>query len=270
MGQPMMTPSISVRRIVGAVLISVVLLYAGACLFLFVKQRSMLYFPTKGFEPAGASTLIVENSGAQLKLWIRQSNSPNAVIYFGGNSEDVGLTFDDLAKSIPDQDLYLVNYRGYGGSTGSPSESALFSDALAIYDRVHQSSPNISVFGRSLGSGVAVYLASQRPVEKLVLATPYDSIANVAQKHYRIFPVSLLLTDRFDSASRVKDVKAETLALLAENDQVIPLANSQALIDKFQPGQVAVSVIPRSDHNSIGLSHEYFDRLGEFLKANHQ
>lgn len=260
----------SFRRLAIMVVIVVVLLYIGACAFLYVKQRSMLFRPTPGRAPAEAKSLSIENEGVALKIWTRQVDSPNAVIYFGGNAEDVGLRLDDLAKSLPEHNLFLVNYRGYGGNSGEPSEAAFFSDALAVYDSVKSTATNVTVIGRSLGSGVAVYLASNRPVDRLVLITPYDSIENVAKSHYPIFPISLLLVDKFDSATRVKDISAPTLVLLADNDSVIPRNRSQALIDRFRPGQTEVTVIAGSNHGSIGQASACYEQLSRFLKPNHQ
>lgn len=255
----------SVKRISISVLVISALLYIAACTFLFIMQRSLLYLPTPESRSIEATSILVENGGATIKIWTRPAESTDAVIYFGGNAEDVSFALSSFAKALPKQNLYFVNYRGYGGSTGSPSEEALFSDALAVYDRISQKHTNISVIGRSLGTAVAVYLASVRKVDRLALITPFDSIENVAKKQFPIFPISLLLKDKFDSASRVPGVTSKTLVIIAENDEVIPRQNSDALIAKFPPDQVTVKVIDRANHNSIGYSPEYFELFGDFL-----
>jgi len=166
--------------------------------------------------------------------------------------------------------LFLVNYRGYGGSTGTPSEDGLFADAVAVYDYVRARYPRVSVVGRSLGTGVAIYLSSVRNVEKLVLITPYDSIENVAKKHFPIFPISFLLKDKFNSASRVKDVKAKTLVLIAEDDKTIPRENSEALVQRFSPDQIVVKTLPGTTHSSITFGNEYALLISQFLTVNPQ
>lgn len=254
-----------VKRISILVLVISALLYIAACTFLFIMQRSLLYLPTPESRSIEATSILVENGGETIKIWTRPAESTDAVIYFGGNAENVSMALGSFAKALPKQNLYFVNYRGYSGSTGSPSEEALFSDALAVYDRVSQKHASISVIGRSLGTGVAVYLASVRNVDRLVLITPFDSIENVAKKQFPIFPISLLLKDKFDSVSRVPNVKAKTLVIIAENDEVIPRQNSDALIAQFPADQVIVKVIGRATHNSIGYSPEYFDLIGGFL-----
>lgn len=253
------------KRICFIVLFTVAACYLSACAFLFFKQRSLLYFPTPGSTVSDPAISLLTTDGETLRIWIRTADTQEAVIYFGGNSEDVSSNFHTFSTLLPKQNLYFVNYRGYGGSTGSPSESALFSDALAVYDLVHEKYPNISVVGRSLGSGVAVYLASTRKVDKLVLVTPYDSIENVAKKSFPIFPISLLLTDKFNSVSRVQSITAKTLVIVAENDEVIPRANSDALIAQFPSDQVITNIIQRTNHNTIGLSPAYFELIGGFL-----
>ncbi len=109
-----------------------------------------------------------------------------------------------------------------------------------------------------------------RKIDKLILITPYDSIENVAKSHFPIFPISLLLKDRFDSASRVADVKAKTLILIAENDRTIPRENTNALIQRFPSDQIAVKVLPGTTHASITFGNEYADLISQFLAPNPQ
>ena len=97
-------------------------------------------------------------------------------------------------KPLPITPLYLLHYRGYGGSSGSPSEEMISRDAMTLFDQVYATHPHITVVGRSLGSGVAVRLASQRPAARLVLITPYNSLEELAARQFPIFPVKWLLT----------------------------------------------------------------------------
>ena len=254
------------KRILTIILIVTVSGYLVLCAMLFFKQRSFLYFPTPAVQMSGSTSLSLTNDGETIRIWSRTVETSDAVIYFGGNSEDVSNNFLRFSSLLPNQNLYFVNYRGYGGSTGTPSETALFSDALAIYDSIREKHANISVIGRSLGSGVAVYLAANRKVDKLVLVTPYDSIENVAKRQFPIFPVSLILQDKFDSASRVQNVNAKTIAIEAENDEVIPRANSDILTARFPTDQIVIKVVDGTNHNSIGISQVYFDVVVEFLK----
>lgn len=242
------------------------LCYVALCIFLFFAQRSLLYFPTPEASLPDSASISLRTAEETLRIWSRFVDGPDALIYFGGNAEDVSATFGTFAQALPRHALYLVNYRGYGGSTGSPSEGALFADALAVYELVHQTHPNISLVGRSLGSGVATYLASTRKVERLVLVTPYDSIENVAKKHFPIFPISWLLKDKFNSSARVPSIGAKTLIILAEHDEIIPRESSAALIAAFPADQVRVKVIPGATHNSIGSAPAYAELIRGFCE----
>ena len=125
-----------------------------------------------------------------LRGWKLNPGKSGALLYFGGNAERLDASRDEFARLFPDRTVYLLSYRGYGASEGQPGEAALFGDALALYDAARARHPRrrYAVIGRSLGSGVASYLASQRPVERLALVTPFDSLAEVAQAHYPVVP----------------------------------------------------------------------------------
>ena len=123
----------------------------------------------------------------------------------------------------------------------------------------------MAVIGRSLGSGVAVHVASIRDVSKLVLVTPYDSIESLAEAQFAFFPVSWLLRDKFDSLRRAKDVRAPVLVLMADTDTVVPHTNTERLVAAFAPGQAAVETIAGTDHGSITGSRDYLEALRAFL-----
>jgi len=252
-------------RVVTVLIAIALVIYAALCGTLYAAQRSLLYYPTPEARSAQADALRLEASGAVLKVWHVSSSGERAILYFGGNSEDVAWNIDGFAAAFPNTDIYLMNYRGYGGSTGAPSESALLADAEALFDQVRSKHPRVAVIGRSLGSGVAIHLASVRDVSKLVLVTPYDSLVRVAQRHFAIVPVSWLLKDTFDSFSKASKVRAPVLMLLAEHDRVIPRAHSERLATAFAPGQVEVRLLAGTDHDSIASSPEYRSALAAFL-----
>lgn len=196
-----------------------------------------------------------------------QSNKP-IIIYFGGNSQEVSNMLE-TASSFDEWEWLLVNYRGYGQSTGTPSEKNLFDDSVQIYDYVkktdNMNNRKIFAFGRSLGSGVAAHLASQRQINKLILATPYDSMTNVAQKKYPFLPVSLLLKNKFDSISIASSITSPTLIVAAKNDQTIPIAHAQNLA-KALGNKCVFKTIDGVGHDSIMTSPLYMEYIDQFLK----
>jgi len=121
------------------------------------------------------------------------------------------------------------------------------------------------VMGRSLGSGVSVFVASERPVERLVLVTAFDSLVNVARAHIRWLPIGWLMRDRYESASRAGRVKAPVLMIIAGEDEIVPRARSEALAAAFAPGQVRVVVVPGVGHNTLDLSPVYLGAVRAFL-----
>ena len=246
-------------------LVTAMLIYLGLCAWVFVTQRSQMYFPTPAVDHPGAEVVWLESHGERLKLWAVRRPGVEALVYFGGNAEDVAGSIDEFATAFPRHSLYLVNYRGYGGSGGHPTEQGLFEDALAVYEFAKERHSEVSVMGRSLGSGVAVYVASQRPVSRLVLVTAFDSMANVAKAHFRWLPVGVLLRDRYDSASRAADVQAPVLIVVAGEDEIIPRARSEALASALEPQQVRSVVVPGVGHNTLDLSPEYLGSVRAFL-----
>jgi pimeloyl-ACP methyl ester carboxylesterase len=225
-----------------------------------------MYFPTPESRHPQAAVEYVASGGERIKVWHVARPGRQALVYFGGNAEDVAGNIDDFAGRFPVHSLYLVNYRGYGGSSGQPTEEGLCADALAVYDFALARHAEIAVMGRSLGSGVAVHLASRRPVSRLVLVTPYDSLVNVGRAHFGYLPVGLLLRDRYEAARLAQAVAAPVLMVIAERDEIIPRARSDALLAAFRPGQAAAVVIEGARHNTLDLSPDYLDAVQVFLE----
>lgn len=242
-------------------------LYAVMCCVLYVIQNRLLYFPTPEGQPQGANAVLIHSGGLVLKVWQLHGHLPRALLYFGGNAEDVAAKIPEYAAAFPDRAVYLVHYRGYGGNPGSPSEKLLVADAQAIYDEIRERHEQVAVMGRSLGSGVATAVAATRPVEKLILVTPYDSITNVAADHYSWAPVRWLIRDRYDSVRRMKDVRAQVLVIIAARDAVVRPPRSEALAAVIPAASRHVQIFAEATHNDINLQPGYRELLRRFLAA---
>jgi len=240
--------------------------YLALCAWMYATQRSQMYFPTPPVDGANAGEFWLRSHDELIKIWKVARPGERALIYFGGNGEDVAGNIDPFSAAFPDHSLYFVNYRGYGGSSGRPSESGIVMDALSVFDHVSSTHPDVTVFGRSLGSGVAMRVASERPVGKLVLVTPYDSLVNVARSHFGYLPVGWLMHDRYECASRAREVRAPVLSIIAADDEIIPRARSDALVAAFPADQVTVRVIDGATHNTLDFSAEYLDTVRAFLR----
>lgn len=240
--------------------------YAAVCLLLFLTQRSMIYYPVPAGAVPPATREPLDVHGAVLQNWVVRREGRRALLYFGGNAEDVGANAAPFAAAISDRTLVFANYRGYGGSSGTPTERALVADAVALFDNLAADHDDIAVVGRSLGSGVATQLAARRPISKLVLVTPFDSLVSVGQAAMPWIPVTLLARDRFDSAIAAPDVTAPTLILVATDDTVVRPKHAFALHAAFEPGVARVVEAQGFGHNDLQLWPAYHAQIAEFVR----
>ncbi|PHS34374.1 MAG: alpha/beta hydrolase [Sulfurovum sp.] len=252
------------KHIVKKVSLLLLFIYIGLGVFLYLNQRSFLYFPTPNNATA-YNTMSIQNDGENINIILLNEGHKNAILYFGGNAESMAGSADYIAKQFPHFTVYLMDYRGYGESTGVATEQTLYKDALKLYDSIKKKHERISLGGRSLGSGIATYVAEQREVSKLVLITPFDSILSVAQARFPFYPVYWLLDERYDSASRAKEIRAETLVIMAELDRVIPKVHTQKLIDAFDVKQLKVIVIKNRGHIDISSDERYYKSVQDFI-----
>ena len=250
-------------------IVLLVVVYSLLGLFLYLKQRSFLYFPTPvvdhDFKEWG-----FENDGIKLRVIEVNSGNEPAVVYFGGNAESVAFTAGELANALPGFTIYFFNYRGYGGSQGQPSERAILSDANTLIKALQSQHRSLSIIGRSLGSGVAIYLASIHEINKLILVTPYDSILAVAQSSYPVYPVKLMLKDTYRSDQWAPNVNADLLILAASNDRVIPSKHTKRLRSHFTQANIREITIEGTDHNSISHFPEYLVNIQKFMAGQQQ
>lgn len=256
--------------------------YVGLCGALYLLQEQLI-FPSRPLAdldryevralPGTAEVEVAAHDGTRLHGWLRhtagEASSPGLVLYFGGNAEEVSGQMDDAGMLAP-WSFAAFNYRGYGLSKGRPSEAALAADAIALYDRLEARDDvdpsRIVVLGRSLGSGVAVQLAANRPVRAVMLVSPFDSLSSIARKQYPFVPVSLLLEHPFDSLSRAPEIEVPLLVLAGGRDRLIPPAFSQRLHDAWA-GPKRWVLIPEADHNDIHTRPGYWPPMRELLAS---
>lgn len=249
-------------------LVSTIASYTALLGLLYTRQEKLLFQPVKEhplrhlfMEKFGARateyTIEAEHDNPCLRGWLVNpvQDSDTIVIYFGGNAENIDSVLF-LASNIPEVSMVAMHYRGYGMSDGVPSEEGLFRDALRIIDDIKAKNPHkkIVLFGRSLGSGVALYAAARRPeiISHIILTTPFDSITAVAKRHYSWVPVHALLRHRFDSMKNAPLVRAETTLLVAEKDMFIPIEHAKKLADLLSKHvKVQWHEIPKANHTNI-------------------
>jgi uncharacterized protein len=254
------------------------LLLAGGVLLLaaYLLQDKLIFYPQKGITspheaPYAAARIRLDHGNLALHGWLVRKDDPprNLLVYYGGNAEEVSVNLGELDR-LPVDALLLMNYRGYGLSGGRPSEVGLVADAIRALDTVTRrlalAPERVILMGRSLGTGVAVQVAAQRPVAGLILVTPFDSLVSVARKHYPFLPAGLLLRHRFDSLSLAPKRFQPALFLVAAADEIIPDSSSHRL-SKTWAGEVTRVTIAGAGHNDIHQSPRYWDAIRDFVRS---
>lgn len=229
--------------------------------FVWLFQRSMIYLPTHDLGPVPAGTRAVRFStadGLELGGWFFPAEEADgrAVLVFNGNAGNRGYRVP-LAEALRDRgwSVLLFDYRGYGDSSGSPSEEGLARDADAavawLERREDVDVRQIAYFGESLGAGVAASLALRRPPAALVLRSPFTSLADMGREHYPFLPVGLLLRDRFPVVEDVSRYDGPVLVITGERDSIVPPEQSRAVAEAARRSRHVV--VPGSDHNDAAL-----------------
>jgi pimeloyl-ACP methyl ester carboxylesterase len=245
--------------------------YALLCGSIYLAQQRIVYldwvipFKPPVTELAGARELHMRCGSASLRIWALHQELRPALLYFGGSAEDVSINLSSFDSLFADRAVYLVSYRGYPGSTGRPSEDRLIADAEVIFDSLAARHERITVAGKSLGTGIAAALAARRRIEKLLLITPYDSLANVAADCLPFLPARWLLRDGYDCIPRIRQVRAPVLVVVAEKDGLVLKARSDALIAAIPAPWRHVRTIHGAAHTDIRRFASYGQSLKEFV-----
>jgi uncharacterized protein len=241
--------------------------FGGVVALVYVAQRSLMYFPERLHTPPAAAGLAEaqevalaprSKDGETVIVWhVPPRGEKPVVLYFHGNGGALRYRVDRFRALIADGNgLVALSYRGYGGSTGSPTEAGLIADSEAAYAFAAARYPaeRIVLWGESLGSGVAVALGAEHRVGRIVLEAAFTSAADVGARTYWFLPVRLLMKDQFRSDLRIAKVNAPTLFLHGTQDQVVPIALGERLY--------ALANKPKRFERFPSGGHEDLDRYG--------
>src|SRR5215813_7493563 len=217
-----------------------VLGYGGLLGLMYIFQRALMYFPDpRRTAPAAAGlsqadeVTLTSADGEKLIAWHVPSQGPRpVVIYFHGNAGALDLRVGRFKWLTADgTGLVALSYRGYGGSTGKPSETGLINDGMAAYEfaTARYAAKRIVLWGESLGTGIAIAVAAERKVGGMILDAPFTSIADVGAAAYPFAPVRWLIKDPFRSDERIARVAAPLLVLHGERDRIVPIVFGERL-----------------------------------------
>ena len=223
-----------------SLIILAILAYGGVLTLMYVFQRSLMYFPDRSRTPPAAAGLpraeevtLTSADGERLIAWhVPPQGSKPVVIYFHGNGGALNLRADRFRwLTVDGFGLLGLSYRGYGGSSGKPSEAGLLLDASAAYDFAAARYPpgRIVLWGKSLGTGVAVALAAEQPIGGLMLDAPFTSAGDIGASAYPFIPVRWFIKDSFRSDQRIRRVKAPLLVLHGDMDGIVPVRFGERL-----------------------------------------
>jgi fermentation-respiration switch protein FrsA (DUF1100 family) len=262
------------KLLIGAAVLTLGL-YLAATLALFTLQRRLIYpaDPTR-HSPAEAGldtvqeVVLTAEDGAQLVTWYAPAKPGRpTLLYFHGNGGTLLIRAERARRFVADGlGLFMPAYRGYSGSTGEPSETALIGDARFAYDHLiglGLRADQIVAYGESLGTGVAVQLAASRQVAAVVLEAPFSSLADIAQRRYPYVWVKPFLLDNFASIDTITQIKAPLLVMHGTEDRVVPIDSGKALFDAaLQTKELAV--LTGAGHSDV-YSHGAMQVLRRFI-----
>lgn len=267
-----------VRKLLIGLLLVGALGYMAALVVLVMTQRKMMYFPSPSRGDAAdwgldrALTLALKTpDGQTIVAWYQPPlrDDRSIFLYFHGNGGDLSdraTLFGQIAKD--GSGFLAIDYRGYGGSTGSPTEAGLLLDGEAAYSEVRSlgyAPARIVIVGESLGSGVAVAIAAKHEEHALVLDSAFSSAADVAASEYPMFPVHTLMQDSFNSAARIASVEAPKLFLYGDKDSVIPRWSALKLYAAAREPKTLIE-FPKLGHVVL-LTPEVLARVKAWLAA---
>jgi uncharacterized protein len=251
--------------------IAAVAIYLGGLVLLYAKQREMLFpippvgrtAPAAAGFPQAEEHVLTTADGEKVIVWhVPPKPGQPVILFFHGNGDSLaGCVGRFKAMTAGGIGLVALAFRGYSGSTGSPSEEGLLKDAAAAYAfaAARYDAGRIVTWGFSLGTGVAVAIASEHPVAKMVLEAPYTSIADVAASRFPFAPVRLLMRDQFHSDRRIGRVTVPLLVMHGDADSTINIRFGERLF--------AMAHEPKQFVRFAGGGHDNLDQFGAIETA---
>jgi uncharacterized protein len=258
-------------------LISFLVIYTILCIVIFFMQRKLLYVPFGNAvtpEEVGLDQykqiFITTSDNQKLRAWYHESKkSDDVILYFHGNAanlENRNNKYHEFAENS-NYSILAITYRGYPGSTGSPSEQGFYLDAEAAIKFLNDSgfkNQNIILYGESIGSGVATEMATRINAKALILESPFTSAEDVAKKIYWFLPVSLMLKDKFDNKTKLQKLDLPILIIHGKKDKIVPVKLGIELANSYK-GRKQLIITENEGHMDFGGKF-LIEKINQFLE----
>jgi len=255
---------------------SIIIAYIVVIIFVYFYQRNLLYHPSENnyqndtIQFNHQEIFIKVNDEIKLKSWIINKDLKNfkTLVFFHGNAGDLSnriYKLNELDKL--NINILLISWRGFSGNEGYPTEKNLYEDAEAAIKWLNKkkvSNSQIILYGESLGTGVAVEIASKNNFNSIILESPFTSIENSAKIYYPYLPVSFLLKDRYDSISKIKKINSPILIMHGRKDDIVPFFMGKKLFEKANSPKD--SYFTDIDDHMMEFNSQLLNKIKDFIK----
>ena len=254
---------------------SIIIAYIVVIIFVYFYQRNLLYHPSENnyqndtIQFNYEEIFIKVNDEIKLKSWIINKDLKNfkTLVFFHGNAGDLSnriYKLNELDKL--DINILLISWRGFSGNEGYPTEKNLYEDAEAAIKWLNKkkvSNSQIILYGESLGTGVAVEIASKNNFNSIILESPFTSIENSAKIYYPYLPVKFLLKDRYDSISKIKKINSPILIMHGRKDDIVPFFMGKKLFEKANSPKD--SYFTDIDDHMMEFNSQLLNKIKDFI-----
>ena len=254
---------------------SIIIAYIVVIIFVYFYQRNLLYHPSENnyqndtIQFNHQEIFIKVNNEIKLKSWIINQDLKNfkTLVFFHGNAGDLSnriYKLNELDKL--NINILLISWRGFSGNEGYPTEKNLYEDAEAAIKWLNKkkvSNSQIILYGESLGTGVAVEIASKNNFNSIILESPFTSIENSAKIYYPYLPVSFLLKDRYDSISKIKKINSPILIMHGRKDDIVPFFMGKKLFEKANSPKD--SYFTDIDDHMMEFNSQLLNKIKDFI-----
>ncbi|MBR9675429.1 alpha/beta hydrolase [Candidatus Woesearchaeota archaeon] len=258
------------RSLIINFLIPLIIIYFLFGIFLFLNQKSMIYYPNnQDFEKCSGFLDYQKKNHNGTRFYYKHGSADKVIIYYHGNAGSAcdrsyfRPTFEQSNSS-----LIFVEYAGYSNDDKKPSRKLILKDVQNMHDYVKKNSYNdVLIYGHSIGTGAASYHAYLGNVNSLILVSPFSTLDEVAQSIYRIYPASIMLREKYDNIKWLKDYNGNIIILHGENDQIIPKRFSRRLFDGIPNKNKEYVLIEGKGHNDIWSSSIFKNKIIEYING---